>query len=123
MWAAGAVFGGLGNDNVGGLLLMKMRAANDGGFEMRRGMRNNFNLRCFVFIALLLVSGCSKGAADSCVDVTFGSVHLSVPKQQRISAFGNFTFAFDTHIPGVDCPLGCDELFVNASPSVVSHFK
>lgn len=80
-------------------------------------MKNNSGLSCLVFIILLLVSDYSNGAADGCVDIAFGSVHLSVPKQQRISAFGNFTFAFDTHISGVDCPLGCDELFVSSSPS------
>ncbi len=98
----------------------EMWVANDVVVAVRRGGRKHSGLGCFAFITLLLVSGCSNGAADGCVDVAFGSVHLSVPKQQRISAFGNFTFAFDTHIPGVDCPQGCDELFVNVSPSNVT---
>ena len=79
-------------------------------------MKNNSSLPPLIlFIVLLLTSGCSNGAASGCVEVTVGSVKLSVPKQQRISPFGNFTFTFDSHIPGVDCPLGCDDLFVNAS--------
>ncbi|MDD4911595.1 MAG: hypothetical protein PHP57_04820 [Sideroxydans sp.] len=78
-------------------------------------MKMHSGLSYFAFITLMLVSGCTNAAVEGCVDVAFGSVHLSVPKQQRISAFGNFTFAFDTHIPGVACPMGCDELFVNAS--------
>jgi hypothetical protein len=80
-------------------------------------MKNNLSLSGLVFIVLLQLSGCSNGAADGCVDVAFGAIHLSVPKAQRISPFGNFTFAFDSHIAGVDCPLGCDELFVNVNVS------
>ena len=89
----------------------------NGTADRRRGigMKNNSSLIHLAFIALLLMSGCSNGAVDGCVEVTVGSVKLSVPKQQRISPFGNFTFVFDSHVPGVDCPLGCDDLFVNIS--------
>lgn len=57
----------------------------------------------------------NKGSSNGCVDVTFGSVHLSVPQRQPITSFGNFTFVFDSNVKGVDCPVGCDDLFVNIS--------
>lgn len=68
----------------------------------------------------------NKGSSNGCVDVTLGSVHLSVPQQHmtpttpRKSGSGNFIFAFDSTVPGIDCPVGCKDLFVNISYMGVS---
>ena len=58
---------------------------------------------------------------NECVEVTLGSVQLSVPKQHMTRATprkdnsGNFIFAFDSTVPGVECVSGCKDLFVNIS--------
>lgn len=63
----------------------------------------------------------NKGSSNGCVDVTLGSVQLSVPQQHmtpttpRKSGSGNFIFAFDSTVPGIECPVGCKDLFVNIS--------
>lgn len=71
----------------------------------------------------LLLNSPWAWSSDGCVDVTLGSVQLSVPLQHitpstpRKSGSGNFIFAFDLSVPGVECPVGCEELFVNISSS------
>lgn len=78
----------------------------------------------YAIIFCLLIS---QIACDTkgCVDVTLGAVPLSVPKQYltpttpRKSSNGNLLFPFDSSIPGIDCPVGCKELFVNISHGVI----
>jgi len=56
-----------------------------------------------------------------CANVTLGEVKLSVPQQHmtpktpRKGNSGNFIFAFDSSVEGIECPVGCKELFVNIS--------
>ena len=58
---------------------------------------------------------------DGCVDVMLGSVPLRVPRQHmtpttpRNDNSGNYIFAFDSSVPGVECAMGCKDLFVNIS--------
>jgi hypothetical protein len=37
------------------------------------------------------------------------------PTTPRKSGSGNFIFEFDSTVPGVECPVGCKDLFVNIS--------
>ncbi len=57
----------------------------------------------------------SKKSSNGCVDITFGSVRLSVPQRHITSHNNNFTFVFDSNVKGVDCPVGCNDLLVNVS--------
>lgn len=78
-----------------------------------------------LIICFLLLSSQSVWSSE-CVDVTLGSVQLSIPKQYLMpgrsapykDSSSNFIFAFDSSIPGIDCPLACKELFVNVSSNV-----
>jgi len=69
----------------------------------------------------LLLSGCSDAATNGCVDVALGPILLSVPQRHLTprtphkSNSGNFIFPFDSSMPGIDCPVGCKELFANIS--------
>ena len=50
-----------------------------------------------------------------------GHIHLNLPLRNltqstpRRSNSGNLVFKFDSSMPGVDCPIGCQELFVNVA--------
>lgn len=75
-----------------------------------------------MFFLLTSLAACDT---KECVDINLGAVPLSVPKQYltpttpRQSSNGNFIFPFDSSIPGIDCPVGCKELFVNISHGVI----
>lgn len=81
------------------------------------------------FLLYLLLNGPLAWSSNGCVDVTLGTVQLSVPQQHMTSPLprkdnsGNFIFAFDSSIPGIDCPLACKELFVNISSVVPTPEK
>ena len=83
-------------------------------------MKNNFKLVFFVSVWLALNSA-PAWPENECVEVTLGTVQLSVPKQHmtpttpRKDNSGNFIFAFDSTVPGIECVGGCKELFVNIS--------
>lgn len=85
-------------------------------------MKNRLQLVRFISICFLLLSSQPVWSSE-CVDVTLGSVQLSIPKQYLMPGrstpykdnSSNFIFAFDSSMPGVDCPLACKELFVNVS--------
>src|ERR1039457_741124 len=86
-------------------------------------MKNNFK-RLYLILIGMLLSSPSAWSSDGCVDVTLGPVPLSVPQQHmtpttpRKSSTGNFIFAFDSTIPGIDCQIGCKDLFVTVSYAV-----
>lgn len=76
-------------------------------------------------IMLCLLTSLTACDTNGCVDITLGTISLSVPNKYltpttpRKSNNGNFLFPFDSSIPGVDCPVGCKELFVNISHGVI----
>lgn len=65
-------------------------------------------------------------SSDGCVDVTLGPVQLSVPQKHmtpttpRKSDTGNFIFTFDSTAPGIECPVGCKDLFVTITYGVAA---
>jgi hypothetical protein len=79
------------------------------------------------FLAVLTVYALNnRQPSNGCVDITLGNVQLSVPQQNltprtpRKDTSGNFIFAFDSNVKGVDCPVGCNELFVHIASEGVS---
>jgi hypothetical protein len=69
----------------------------------------------------VFINGCSSRSNNACVDVTLGQVHLKVPQQNMTPTTphkdnsGNFIFAFDSSVPGIECVGWCNDLFVNIS--------
>ncbi len=65
-------------------------------------------------------------SSDGCVDITLGSVQLSVPQKHmtpttpRKSDTGNFIFSFDTTVPEIECAVGCKDLFVTITYGVAA---
>ena len=92
---------------------------------MQFEIKKKLMLTPFVALVWLLMGCTSEQSSNGCFEVALGPVKLGVPTRYmtpttpRKSSNGNFIFAFDSTVSGVDCPVGCKELFVNISHGVI----